>query len=228
MSVPTPQESCDKILMSLRDSNLHFLIQESPYSAYLTIRKRFSKNPVQKTSKDKNENLSENEIHNLTQEIYTKGQKIDALNQEIVTLKAENETLNQQAVKNTKEMKNMNKVRNEKENELQILKQSSKRQNSEIVKFKEDLRLSNKTIKAKEKELFALDMKNDNLAENLQRAKSESRTLIAEKKKLEKGEKQRLKKTNSSKNESPVQIINNSQSFCSSSKATNSIAHCPQ
>ena len=119
---------------------------------------------------------------------------MDALNQEISSLKAENDTLHKQAIKNVKDLKNIEKLRNEKENELKLMKESSKRQNSEIAKLKEDLRLHNKSFKSKEKEFFAVEMKNDNLTENLKRAKSECKVLTAEKKKLEKEEKQRLKK----------------------------------
>ena len=36
-------ESCQDILQLLRSSNLVFFIQESPYSAYITIRKKFRK-----------------------------------------------------------------------------------------------------------------------------------------------------------------------------------------
>ena len=46
-----PQEACDKILKEIRTSNLHFMVQESPYSIYLTLRKRFFKNTKVKTGK---------------------------------------------------------------------------------------------------------------------------------------------------------------------------------
>ena len=36
-------ESCTTILSSLRKSGLHFVVQETPFSAYLTIRKKFHK-----------------------------------------------------------------------------------------------------------------------------------------------------------------------------------------
>ena len=37
-------QSCEKILQQVRASNLHFILQESPYSLYLTVRKRFFTN----------------------------------------------------------------------------------------------------------------------------------------------------------------------------------------
>ena len=37
----TPPESCEKILHQVMSSNLHFILQESPFSIYLTVRKKF-------------------------------------------------------------------------------------------------------------------------------------------------------------------------------------------
>ena len=37
-----PEDSCNMILSSIRNSNLHFMVQESPYSVYVTLRKKFS------------------------------------------------------------------------------------------------------------------------------------------------------------------------------------------
>ena len=53
----TPQadarHTCDMLIASLRESNLNFLVQETPFSAFITIRKTFCrgayksvKNPV--------------------------------------------------------------------------------------------------------------------------------------------------------------------------------------
>ena len=39
----SPQETCQEVLQNLRSSNLIFLVQESPYSACVTIRKRYRK-----------------------------------------------------------------------------------------------------------------------------------------------------------------------------------------
>ena len=36
-------EACEKILLETRSSNLHFVISESPYSAQISLRKRFVK-----------------------------------------------------------------------------------------------------------------------------------------------------------------------------------------
>ena len=41
----TPQDYCDQILKSVHSSSLHFLVQESPFSLYITLRKKFATNP---------------------------------------------------------------------------------------------------------------------------------------------------------------------------------------
>ena len=36
-----PQDSSDIILKSIKNSNLHFIVNETPFSVYITIRKKF-------------------------------------------------------------------------------------------------------------------------------------------------------------------------------------------
>ena len=46
----SPYYACDQILFSLKMSRLNYLVNETPYSAYITIRKKFIKDDV--TTKD--------------------------------------------------------------------------------------------------------------------------------------------------------------------------------
>ena len=41
MSPLSPNETCDQIMKSIKNSNLHFILQETPHSVYITIRKKF-------------------------------------------------------------------------------------------------------------------------------------------------------------------------------------------
>ena len=59
-------ESCTTILSSLRKSGLHFVVQETPFSAYITIRKKFHKGFV---SPSQNEEESDEKIIKLENEI---------------------------------------------------------------------------------------------------------------------------------------------------------------
>ena len=50
MAMPDAHQSCDKLLNLIRESNLNFLIQETPFSAFITVRKslcRKSRNEVE-------------------------------------------------------------------------------------------------------------------------------------------------------------------------------------
>ena len=54
----TPQKCCDEILRCIRSSNLHFTTQETPYSLYVTVRKKMI------NEQSEFESLSENELVN--------------------------------------------------------------------------------------------------------------------------------------------------------------------
>ena len=43
MSVRSPEEICESVLKTVKSSNLEFSIQETPFSAHITVRKKFSK-----------------------------------------------------------------------------------------------------------------------------------------------------------------------------------------
>ena len=53
------QQSCDKLLTLLRDSGLNFLIQERPYSVFVTIRKSFCREPKKFLNNTVNEVIDE-------------------------------------------------------------------------------------------------------------------------------------------------------------------------
>ena len=66
-------QACDQILTNLRKSGLNFVIQETPFSAYITIRKKFCNGftisadteDEQKVQNDKKVQKLENENDNL-------------------------------------------------------------------------------------------------------------------------------------------------------------------
>ena len=94
-----PHNTCAKILDTLRSSGLTYTLNETPYSVYLTVRKKYTKEytPSQHTNnldtdkcKDTLAQLLQEEIanHNLTrQELAQKdeelGRAVDANNQNI-------------------------------------------------------------------------------------------------------------------------------------------------
>ena len=46
----SPEDACERVLTEIRSSNLHFLVQESAFSLYITIRKKFIKGSSPKVS----------------------------------------------------------------------------------------------------------------------------------------------------------------------------------
>ena len=84
------------------------------------------------------------------------------------------------------EADNLLKKSMEKEEDLKVVKSSMKGQNSEICLMINELRHASKNIKSKEKEIFALTTRNENIAENLKRVKFDYSKIVTEKKKLEK------------------------------------------
>ena len=44
MTLTKPEFACENVLLSLKVSRLTFSVQETPYSCYITIRKKFVKN----------------------------------------------------------------------------------------------------------------------------------------------------------------------------------------
>jgi chromosome segregation ATPase len=96
----SPQESCQEVLQVLRSSDLIFLLQESPYSAYITIRKRFRKDAEPKE---------------------TSIQREDVLHKTFENLKAQNETITVKFEETILESEELNKKVLEYENIMNIL-----------------------------------------------------------------------------------------------------------
>ena len=72
-----PSENCEIILRSVKNSNLHYILKENPFSVEVTIRKKYvdtQKQPCQ-NSMDGNEVTKRNfqhEIENLKKDLETK------------------------------------------------------------------------------------------------------------------------------------------------------------
>ena len=112
----TASEMCESVLKSLRNSNLHFLVQESPYSAYVTIRKRFSRTPaLSQSPQESRDDTQDLHLKNFKIQIDTKDQTIADLELCNNNLKQANEDLSRKLDKLKSESKNSNKVKAEKD-----------------------------------------------------------------------------------------------------------------
>ena len=85
----------------------------------------------------------------------------------------------------------------EKKHEVTMLKTALKKQEGDVLGVKKDLNLSKKVVKEKEKEIYRTEQKNENLADNIKRLKSELGTLKVENKKLLKKKSLKVTETSS-------------------------------
>ena len=76
------------------------------------------------------------------------------------------------------------------ESDYEILHKAHNNLNIEMQKAKRELAETVKSLKIKEKEIFTLTAKNENLKDTSDRLKAENSTLMSEKKKIEKKKRQ--------------------------------------
>ena len=181
------QSVCQQLISQLKLSHLNYLVTETPYSAQITIRKRFLKeysgpnsnfflfgSDVKNLESQIKELTDENAI--LKKEIANEkdAKKIDKDNIEVLEGKikhAEAEAL---------------KAYERSKVETSSLKNVNKNLNTEHEQLKSDLNLRSKNLKQKEKEVTKLQMKVDNLENTVKEIRCESKNLKAEHKRLEK------------------------------------------
>ena len=150
---PNIKSSCDSILNIVRDSCLHFCLNETPHSIYLTIRKRFLKSefsPIEDSTKisDKN-NASISELCDTFQK------KVNAYEEEIAKLEVKAKAVIKQ------------------ETIIQKLKEEQKKLEKELEVSENSRKALNKVIKSKDKEIYDLKKENSSVTENLLQVKNE-------------------------------------------------------
>ena len=170
----TPQadarHTCDMLIASLRESNLNFLVQETPFSAFITIRKTFCrgayksvKNPLPEVNAVELKNLKhENEV--LKNALEDKELQLESYKEASCVLKNRLERVEHEILKHSKEAK----IKEEKlVDEISELK-------SEISSLKSKNIDAAKTIKAHEKSNNNLEKKNKHLVEQKNDIRSEN------------------------------------------------------
>ena len=213
-----PTKSCEKLLLYVRESNLNFSIKESPFSAFISIRKTYIKNkngvslgvfPLQARSSETDlANLAEKnrilvEENSNLKAVFSKNVEIsEALENTIhkkVTELEEistkyNENLERSALTEEKLFDSQTKV-----DELKVTVSHMKKENENL---RNSLNAAKKSLKKNEKEIDTLSFKNENLTENFRKSKSETEILKMERNKLlkekSKFERKSLKNRNTS------------------------------
>ena len=205
----TAQESCENVLQSVKSSNLNFLIQESPFSVYLTIRKRFLKIPKKSPSAP-----VPPDVHPaLNKEIYELRNELNARNNLLEETLEENEDLKIEVNRLQKLANELHNHKSSKETDYEILHRAHNNLNIGMQKVKSELAETVKSLKVKEKEVFTLTVKNENLKDASDRLKAENSTLMSEKKKIEKKKRQAENKIASNNNNSKPSSLQTSVSL---------------
>ena len=167
MADPTAIESCTTVLSFLRKSGLNFIVQETPYSAYVTIRKKFCSgfvvtSAVSNNTKDIEQKLVEvNNLENTNE--YLK-KELEETVELLENIKSEKEVLQKRLENAEKEV--FNCFEDAKNTELKLLEEISdlKKINEEYEeKISESDFYKSKKANNLEKATVSLEKKNSDL-----------------------------------------------------------------
>ena len=151
----TPQDSCDTILSAVHSSDLHFLVQESPFSMYITLRKKFtSKSTTTVLQTTSRETDLENKINMASDTIRILEDKLAHAEKELF-----------------KESNMFKNKKNELSGEINILKESLKKSQAETSQKSKAVSDHDKNLKVKDKEIHNLEKKGENLVETNKKLK---------------------------------------------------------
>ena len=170
------ETNLNQILQVLRNSGLHFSSQETPYSLYITIRKKFKQNreapahcvPILSSNHgDKECKLFENSLERAKSEF----------NQEI----SEHEKTVKEKVEIGRQLASQEKLN-------ETLRQESEVLRADIGALESDLKALKRINKIKEKELHDINKENKTLRENSEASNRDLKIVTAQVKKYEKEE----------------------------------------
>ena len=69
VSEKSPDFACGQILFGLKTSNLNYIVKETPYSMYVTIRKRFIRHDIERQQVDNGHTEKDSELFSLKQKV---------------------------------------------------------------------------------------------------------------------------------------------------------------
>ena len=172
MALSKAEIACENVLNSLKVSRLTFSIQETPYSCYLTIRKKFAMNPSPEVS-----SLSPL-LENLKSPVTC--EKFEILLKENSSLKLQlDEALKEikilsDTLEGQKKIKEENvSVENAVASETKQVREENKRLENDLESAEKECKKLNKIIKQTEKKVYDLEKENNKVKEDLKIEKDE-------------------------------------------------------
>ena len=180
--------TCSRVLNTIKTSQLDFYLQETPYSAFITIRKKYMKD-----FKHSTEDLSENiEVENIIKDLKRENEKLTnyakekEVESESIKHKARifEERLEKAEKEMLKHIEHSNKQKSDLSNEINLLKSLKKKDNDTIADLKINLSKSRTESKSIHKELSNMEKKNENLKNKVENANASKRESINKNEKL--------------------------------------------
>ena len=83
-----PNTYCDSILKNIKASNLHYILNENPFSLKVTIRKKFIENRIPIPGESSNLEALQSEVNELKNSLQAQIRKVEEVEQENFKLKA--------------------------------------------------------------------------------------------------------------------------------------------
>ena len=214
--------TCSNVLDTIKSSHLDFYLQETPYSAFITIRKKYVKN-FQPSEQKYTSIASSTVIENL--ELENKKLKIENQEVKAESEKSRNELLIVQKKLEKAEndlLKNFKDRKNEKSKlceEIEVMKALKKKDNDAISVLTMDLSKAKTEIKSMMKALYNMENKNENTKDKLDKLNASNNEMMKEKKKLTNENKNLKKKIDNFEGAN-----NNTMNSCKQSSNSSSIS----
>ena len=212
--------TCSKVLNALKGSQLDFFLQETPYSVYLTIRKKYVKNF--KPASDNNHDANDKMIEDLTQENEKLRNVVSEMSlaceknkKEVLILEKRLEKAEEDMFKQFEEEK---KQKSKLTDEINLLKSIKKKDNDSISCLTKDLKSIQKTLTNTEKKNENLRDKADNLHVSKCDLEREKGKLLSEVKIMKKKVKHIEEQNNN--NNKILENISSSSSICCSNTSS--------
>ena len=172
MDMNDAQQSCDKVLALLRGSGLNYLVQETPYSAFITIRKSFCREPKKFQNNTINEVIDEKlklENDELKTMLEDKEFQLRSRKEEVEILQTRLDNAEKDRLNN---IKNAKAAQDKHEEDIANLLSEKKKSNELMATFKSKNSDAFKVLKANEKTIYNLEKENENFVKQLADAKA--------------------------------------------------------
>ena len=158
----TANSACNQILKIVKESNLNFLINETPYSAHVTIRKKFVKNSAEVTHENvvvhhdsARENTAKDELNHKFEALIVENNNFK---ETISQLESENKNMNIRLEMSKGQLSNKNDVLENKVNENKVVSEKNAQLVGELKQVKQRLTDKVNGDKERDDDLIMLEM----------------------------------------------------------------------